>query len=101
MESDIWVVHMESVSNVACILFPWVVTMHILAGIFQMILSCPENILAPHFEKIVNCIEWLIGLQDDNGNWPNKAGHPTTTNSELVQCVGSVLNTARNTVDAL
>lgn len=74
------------------------VTMRILAGILQMILSCPENILAPHFEKIVDCIEWLIELQDDKGNWPNKAGYPTTMNNELVQCVRSTLNNARSTL---
>lgn len=88
---------MESVSNAVFILSSWYssVTIPTLAGIFQMILSCPENILLPYFAEIVDCIEWLIELQDDEGNWPTKAGNSPPTNNILVQCVGSVSNSAR------
>ncbi|KAI0916080.1 hypothetical protein AcV7_007181 [Taiwanofungus camphoratus] len=47
---------------------------HGVAGILQMLISCPSHVLAPHWPAILGTIEWLLAIQDPLGNWPSKAG---------------------------
>lgn len=65
---------------------------HGIAGILQMLLSCPSNVIAPHMSKIVDTIGWLVDLQDREGNWPHKASSRDKYDStnELIQwCHGA------------
>ncbi|KAF8627720.1 hypothetical protein AX15_004278 [Amanita polypyramis BW_CC] len=65
---------------------------HGVAGILQMLLSCPAEVIAPHVEDILYTIEWLISVQDESGNWPSsfKAQKYRTLSNELVQwCHGA------------
>ncbi|KAK7052535.1 Lanthionine synthetase c family protein [Favolaschia claudopus] len=65
---------------------------HGLAGILHMLLLCPEDVILPYMDSILLTVEWLIGCQDIEGNWPAAAptGHPTGTTKELVQwCHGA------------
>ena len=43
------------------------------AGILQMLLSAPPTIVAPHWDVILDTIEWLLKIQQPSGNWPHKA----------------------------
>ncbi|KAF8634028.1 hypothetical protein AX17_004293 [Amanita inopinata Kibby_2008] len=44
---------------------------HGVAGILQMLLSCPAEIVAPYMDDILYTVEWLLTLQDQSGNWPS------------------------------
>ncbi|KAK2467919.1 hypothetical protein APHAL10511_000214 [Amanita phalloides] len=62
---------------------------HGVAGILQMLLSCPAEVIAPHIDDILYTVEWLISVQDENGNWPSSLKHYASSN-ELVQwCHGA------------
>ncbi|KAJ7148640.1 hypothetical protein C8R43DRAFT_1088311 [Mycena crocata] len=66
---------------------------HGVAGILQILLLCPANIVQPYMSSILRTVEWLIGCQDAHGNWPTAA--PTgnvaeTSSKEVVQwCHGA------------
>lgn len=64
---------------------------HGVAGILQMLLSCPAEVTAPYMDDILNTTEWLISLQDDTGNWPSSLKlHKRHSSNELVQwCHGA------------
>ncbi|EIN04685.1 hypothetical protein PUNSTDRAFT_138330 [Punctularia strigosozonata HHB-11173 SS5] len=50
---------------------------HGVAGILQILLQCPSSTIKPHREAIAKTLEWLIGIQCSDGNWPHKASiHP-------------------------
>ncbi|PIL27270.1 hypothetical protein GSI_10417 [Ganoderma sinense ZZ0214-1] len=44
-----------------------------LAGILHMIIHAPPQIIAPHWDKVLRTVEWLLTIQDPLGNWPSKA----------------------------
>jgi hypothetical protein len=44
-----------------------------LAGILQMLLSCPSAIVEKHWILIISTLTWLVNIQDPDGNWPSKA----------------------------
>ncbi|KDQ16403.1 hypothetical protein BOTBODRAFT_173276 [Botryobasidium botryosum FD-172 SS1] len=62
-----------------------------------MLVSCPTDVIAPHIEPILRTAEWLMEVQNPNGNWPTKAGpnhvgrpHGGEFDDELVQwCHGA------------
>lgn len=63
---------------------------HGVAGILQMLWSCPSHIVAPFIGGMTDTLIWLVGQQDKSGNWPTKA--PTMQDgsagdNELVQYV--------------
>ncbi|KAJ7489544.1 hypothetical protein FB451DRAFT_1225202 [Mycena latifolia] len=67
---------------------------HGVAGILHVLLLCPANIIHPYMDSILRTVEWLIGCQDADGNWPSaaprgdNAGHDN--GKELVQwCHGA------------
>ncbi|PFH51631.1 hypothetical protein AMATHDRAFT_142153 [Amanita thiersii Skay4041] len=64
---------------------------HGIAGILHMLLSCPEDIIAPYIKDILDTVMWLTDLQDDMGNWPTKFQRPRNhQHNELVQwCHGA------------
>ncbi|KAJ6567571.1 hypothetical protein DFH09DRAFT_1155795 [Mycena vulgaris] len=74
---------------------------HGVAGILHILLLCPANIIRPYMETILRTVEWLVGCQGANGNWPsvapsgNDTGYHTdpgydTDQKELVQwCHGA------------
>ncbi|EPQ51489.1 hypothetical protein GLOTRDRAFT_22498, partial [Gloeophyllum trabeum ATCC 11539] len=65
---------------------------HGVAGILQILLSAPTEIIQPHLPVIYDTVGWLISLQDHEGNWPHKAStRPTKQVTEdLVQwCHGA------------
>jgi hypothetical protein len=41
------------------------------AGILQLLLSCPYSLIQKHMWDIIKTAEWLAGLQDETGNWPD------------------------------
>ncbi|OBZ77248.1 LanC-like protein 2 [Grifola frondosa] len=47
---------------------------HGVAGILQMLISCPLRALSPHWPAIVETVQWLLAIQNPLGNWPTKAG---------------------------
>jgi hypothetical protein len=50
-------------------------------------LQCPSSVIKPHLQLIIAAIEWLINIQDPDGNWPHKAStrpNPTTA-EDMVQ----------------
>ncbi len=57
------------------------------AGILQMLLCCPAEVVASYVDDILCTVEWLIGIQDETGNWPSsfrlKKHHGS--DNELVQ----------------
>ncbi|KAG7440513.1 uncharacterized protein BT62DRAFT_910370 [Guyanagaster necrorhizus] len=67
---------------------------HGVAGILQIILSCPLDVLNPYISDVLNTIEWLVDCQDEEGNWPAKAPRHSQISgdesNELVQwCHGA------------
>lgn len=46
-----------------------------LAGILQMLISCPSSVVRDHWSAVVGSLEWLVSAQEPSGNWPSKAGH--------------------------
>ncbi|KAF9647621.1 hypothetical protein BDM02DRAFT_2534148 [Thelephora ganbajun] len=52
---------------------------HGVAGILQMIVSCPLDTIAAHIPIILQTVEWLLHVQCEDGNWSSKAseGPPT------------------------
>ncbi|KAK0473355.1 lanthionine synthetase C-like protein [Armillaria novae-zelandiae] len=66
---------------------------HGVAGILQMLLACPLDVLNPYIPDVLRTVEWLIDCQDDDGNWPTKAsrhGKESDESNELVQwCHGA------------
>lgn len=46
---------------------------HGVAGILQMLWSCPSHIVLPYMSDMLGTLMWLVGLQDKSGNWPTKA----------------------------
>ncbi|EKM53181.1 uncharacterized protein PHACADRAFT_185888 [Phanerochaete carnosa HHB-10118-sp] len=62
------------------------------AGILQMLLRCPPAMLTPHWDALLDTLEWLLALQQPSGNWPHKAPHyaQAAGEEELVQwCHGA------------
>ncbi|KAJ7471310.1 hypothetical protein B0H11DRAFT_2041228 [Mycena galericulata] len=65
---------------------------HGVAGILHILLLCPGDIIRPYMPSILGTVEWLIGCQDGNGNWPTSAPRVGTflNDNELVQwCHGA------------
>ncbi|KAJ8514512.1 hypothetical protein ONZ45_g7966 [Pleurotus djamor] len=68
---------------------------HGIAGILHVLLLVPTQLLVPHYEKILQAVEWLLELQDISGNWPTAApdlDEPflRSNTSELIQwCHGA------------
>ncbi|KAJ6475769.1 hypothetical protein C8R47DRAFT_1142393 [Mycena vitilis] len=65
---------------------------HGVAGILHVLLLCPAQITRPYMESILLTVDWLIGCQDPQGNWPSAApiGGFTGHEKELVQwCHGA------------
>jgi Lanthionine synthetase C-like protein len=63
---------------------------HGVAGILQMLWSCPSHIVAPYMTDMLGTLMWLVGLQEQSGNWPTKAPMPRggqNGDNELVQYV--------------
>ena len=63
-----------------------------------MLLSCPRVLITPHWDALLDTLEWLLALQQPSGNWPHKAPSPSPRTSssqddaddELVQwCHGA------------
>ncbi|KDQ55460.1 hypothetical protein JAAARDRAFT_71314 [Jaapia argillacea MUCL 33604] len=57
------------------LMWPWdgqryIGAAHGLAGILQILVSCPLHIIERHFARIYPTVDWLILLQDREGNWP-------------------------------
>ena len=52
-----------------------------IVGILQMLSMCPAKIVSPHFPVILGTVEWLLGCQNAQGNWPTKA--PTKQHSRV------------------
>ncbi|KAJ7176502.1 hypothetical protein C8R46DRAFT_1076541 [Mycena filopes] len=46
---------------------------HGVAGILHILLLCPADIIGSHMDSILHTVEWLIGCQDPQGNWPTAA----------------------------
>ncbi|KAK0217005.1 lanthionine synthetase C-like protein [Armillaria fumosa] len=46
---------------------------HGVAGILQMLLACPLDVINPYIPDVLRTVEWLIDCQDEDGNWPTKA----------------------------
>lgn len=60
------------------------------AGILQMLLSCPFSIISSYMPEIVQTIDWLVCVQDRVGNWSTRApdlNQTTSGENDLVQCV--------------
>ncbi|KAJ6460916.1 hypothetical protein C8R45DRAFT_1028606 [Mycena sanguinolenta] len=64
---------------------------HGVAGILHILLLCPEDVIHPYMESILLTVDWLIGCQDTQGNWPTTAPTDSVTGSnDLVQwCHGA------------
>lgn len=44
------------------------------AGILHFLLHLPQDIVAPHFETIMQTVSYFLSLQNPHtGNWPSKA----------------------------
>jgi len=57
-----------------------------LAGILQMLLSCPFAVIRKHVPDIFNTVQWLVDIQDQSGNWPTKSPSRThSADNDLVQ----------------
>ncbi|KAJ6551600.1 hypothetical protein B0H19DRAFT_1158231 [Mycena capillaripes] len=46
---------------------------HGVAGILHILLLCSAEVIRPYMESILLTVEWLIGCQDTQGNWPSAA----------------------------
>jgi hypothetical protein len=58
----------------------------IIAGILQMIVSCPLDTIAAHIPIILQTVEWLLHVQCEDGNWSPKASEePPAGKQELLQ----------------
>jgi hypothetical protein len=55
------------------------------AGILQMLVSCPAEVIASYVDDILYTVEWLIGIQDEAGNWPSSFKLKKDLGNELVQ----------------
>jgi len=47
---------------------------HGVAGILQMLVSCPTQIISTHWPDLLSTVKWLLAIQQPTGNWPSKAG---------------------------
>jgi len=79
----------ESVSPVPPLMWSWhgkryLGGAHGAAGILQMLLMCPGEIVSTHLPIILGTVEWLLGCQNTQGNWPTKAPgrHVSTPHSK-------------------
>ncbi|KAF9463734.1 hypothetical protein BDZ94DRAFT_1308453 [Collybia nuda] len=43
---------------------------HGVAGILQVLWSCPAAVIAPYLPRMLETVQWLLGRQDSTGNWP-------------------------------
>lgn len=73
---------MDSVSQPSDLVrnFPYDIHHLSTAGILHILLLCPADIIRPYMVHILRTVEWLIGCQDADGNWPTTA--PTGTHTE-------------------
>lgn len=62
---------------------------HGAAGILHMLLLCPNEAVEPFLGDIVGTIEWLVDLQDDEGNWGTRVGSSSSKNELIQWCHGS------------
>jgi len=64
---------------------------HGVAGVLQMIVSCPLDAIAAHIPTVLHAVEWLLHAQCEDGNWSPKASEePTAEKQELLQwCHGA------------
>lgn len=64
---------------------------HGVAGILQIIVSCPLDAIAAHVPIILQTVEWLLRVQCEDGNWSPKASQgPLVEKQELLQwCHGA------------
>ncbi|TRM64989.1 hypothetical protein BD626DRAFT_490551 [Schizophyllum amplum] len=46
---------------------------HGVVGILNILLQCPPYLLTDAYDDIWAMIDWLISIQDEEGNWPSKA----------------------------
>ncbi|KAI0794818.1 hypothetical protein C8Q75DRAFT_747552 [Abortiporus biennis] len=46
---------------------------HGVAGILQILICTPPEIIAPHWDLVANTARWLVDIQLPDGNWPTKA----------------------------
>lgn len=55
-----------------------------------MLLYAPSDVIAPHWDALLDTAEWLLSIQQPSGNWPHKASRHMQDSAEddqLVQCV--------------
>lgn len=52
--------------------FEFLIELESVAGILQILLSCPYSLIQKHLWDITKTAEWLGDLQDEDGNWPAK-----------------------------
>lgn len=52
-----------------------------------MLLRAPKKVVAPHWDDILNTVEWFISVQQPSSNWPHKASRHMhdPVDDELVQ----------------
>ncbi|KAG7095075.1 hypothetical protein E1B28_005864 [Marasmius oreades] len=69
---------------------------HGVVGILHTLLLCPIGLIERYLPEIIQTAEWLISLQDGEGNWPTKAPsrsigqHRNEDSNDLVQwCHGA------------
>ncbi|KAF9261129.1 Lanthionine synthetase C-like protein [Marasmius fiardii PR-910] len=46
---------------------------HGVVGILHILLLCPIALIERYLPEIIQTIEWVVSLQDEEGNWPTKA----------------------------
>lgn len=51
---------------------------HGVAGILQMLVSAPPQMVTPYWSDILGAVQWLLEIQDPLGNWPTQAGRHMT-----------------------
>ncbi|OCH89154.1 hypothetical protein OBBRIDRAFT_794510 [Obba rivulosa] len=57
---------------------------HGVAGILQMLVSCPSRVIRSHWPAIHSTLEWLLTVQNPSGNWPSKTNHHLRTGTKLL-----------------
>ncbi|KAF5366296.1 hypothetical protein D9758_005798 [Tetrapyrgos nigripes] len=63
---------------------------HGVAGILHVLLMCPTQLISAYVAEMLGTIEWLIDLQDKEGNWPSSFGKSRDHENDLVQwCHGA------------
>jgi len=73
---------------------------HDVAGILQILWSCPSHIVTPYMPDVVGTVMWLVDQQDESGNWPAKAPDSRSGrggNNELVQYVQTFIQVSSDT----